>query len=250
MNVVMRLEPGTDKQGRPESCGVLELRPGEVTTVAGPTGSGKTRLLADIERLTPGDSPTGRKVVLSGVPDEVLQSGFAVGRISQAMQFFLDLTVREFVKMHAQARGNGDKDPTNEDLAEMVANQANRLAGEPFQVDQPLATLSGGQARALMVADVVLVADAPVLLIDEIENAGIDRHAALEFLIEERRIVLIATHDPLIMLKSDRRLVMAEGGIRHVIDTSDGERAEVERLTRIDREMAVLRDQLRRGGTL
>lgn len=243
--VTLVLEPGRDKMGRPETCGTLAFLAGQVVAICGPTGSGKTRLLSDLERLSPGDSPTARRVVLSGVAPERVDAGFAVGRISQTMQFFLDLTVAEFVAMHRDARGvDGELAP------ESVIAAANGLAGEPMRADQPLAALSGGQARALMVADLVLVADAPVLLIDEIENAGIDRHAALEFLVRRNRLVFLATHDPLIALRADLRLILGEGGIRRVIRTTEEERRTAARLELADREVRDLRERLRRGEAL
>lgn len=243
--VTLVLEPGRDKAGRPEACGTLTFQAGQVVGIVGPTGSGKTRLLSDLERLSPGDSPTGRKVALSGVPRARMDAGFAVGRISQTMQFFLDLTVAEFVTMHRDARGTG-----GDGTPDAVLEAANALAGEPMRADQPLAALSGGQARALMVADLVLVADAPVLLIDEIENAGIDRHAALEFLVRRNRLVFLATHDPLIALRADVRLALGEGGIRQVLPTTPGERDVMGRLDAADRELRGLRERLRRGETL
>ncbi len=243
--VRLRIQPGSDKGGVAEPVDAMEFVPGQVIAIVGPTGSGKTRLLADIERLTPGDSPTRRVVTLSGVDPAVLEAGHAVARISQSMQFFLDLTVAEFVAMHADARGLPGPPPTDE-----VLGWANRLAGESFRADQPLASLSGGQARALMVADVVLVSNAPVLLIDEIENAGVDRHAALDFLVAKSRLVFVATHDPVIALRAGCRLVLGNGAIRARLDTSPAERRRLRALSVADRHLAELREALRVGASL
>lgn len=241
----LRIEAGRDRDGRPEGFDVLEFRAGQVVALVGPTGSGKTRLLADIERLSQGDSPTGRRVSLTGTAGRTGRGRHAVARISQTMQFFLDLTVREFVEMHAQARADGGPVAIEE-----VCRWTNALAGEPVSPDQPLAALSGGQARALMVADLVLVSRSPILLIDEIENAGIDRHAALRFLIRKERLVFVATHDPLIALRSHARLVLGGGGVRKVLATTPGERALARRLAARDREVARLREAIRSGRTL
>lgn len=239
----MKIEAGTDKSGAAESYGALSFHGGQVVAICGPTGSGKTRLLSDMERLSQGDSPTRRKVSLTGVDEKLVESGFAVGRISQTMLFFLDLSVDQFIEMHVAARSaNTDKSA--------VINAANNLAGEPMSGSQPLATLSGGQARALMVADLVLVANAPVLLIDEIENAGIDRHAALEFLVKENRLVFLATHDPLIALRAHKRLILGEGAIKQVIETSPGELQTAAKLEATEREVKELRRRLRYGESL
>jgi ABC-type lipoprotein export system ATPase subunit len=243
--ILLTVHAGRDKHGRPEPYETLEIAAGETVAIVGATGSGKTRLLADIERLSPGDSPSGRRVTLAGVPDAVVQDGFAVARITQSMQFFLDLSAADFVAMHLQARGTAGR----VDLSAVVA-QANRLAGEPFDAATPLASLSGGQARALMIADVLGIGDAPVLLIDEIENAGIDRHAALDVLGGADRLVFLATHDPLLALRADARMVLGGGAVRAVIATTPGERRLAGSLARADRRTRALRDALRQGETL
>jgi hypothetical protein len=64
------VKAGRDKDGRPESRDI-HLAAGDVVSVVGPTGSGKSRLLADIECLAQGDTPSGRRVLLDGrAPDE------------------------------------------------------------------------------------------------------------------------------------------------------------------------------------
>ena len=243
--IKLRVEAGTDKRGKQEGFGTVEFHSGQVIALVGPTGSGKTRFLADVERLSAGDSPTRRRITLTGVPKELVSAGHAVARISQSMQFFLDLTARGFIDMHISARGRRPEPDVSS-----VIGWANHLAGEPIDPDQPLAALSGGQARALMVADMVLVSDSPVLLIDEIENAGIDRYAALSFLLSKDRLVFVATHDPLIALRSGHRLVLGEGAIRQVLETTPGERKRAQQLARTERRVAAMRDQLRSGEVL
>lgn len=55
--------PGRNKNGEKEFFSV-DLKKGEMTAIVGPTGSGKSRLLADIESLAQGDTPTGRKILV------------------------------------------------------------------------------------------------------------------------------------------------------------------------------------------
>lgn len=68
--------------------------------------------------------------------------------------------------------------------------------------------LSGGQSRALMVADVAIISNSPIVLIDELENAGIRKHDALEALAGHGKIVMVVTHDPVLALMTDKRIVM------------------------------------------
>ncbi len=233
------IKPGTDKNGKKENIRELVFSSGSVVAVVGPTGSGKTRFLDDIERLAQSDSPTGRHISISGHTPRKIMS---VTRISQTMQFFLDLTVREFIEMHALLY---EKKASR--IVPSVLEAANNLAGEPFSADQPLCSLSGGQARALMVADAVLISAAPILLIDEIENAGIDRQKALEFLLKKRTITFIATHDPLIALRTDVRLVFKSGGIQKVIKSNDQDERMAKRLATMDAEINEIRNGIRNG---
>jgi ABC-type lipoprotein export system ATPase subunit len=90
----------------------------------------------------------------------------------------------------------------------------------------------------------------PAVLIDEIENAGIDRKKALELLVKKEKITLISTHDPLLALMGNRRIVMKNGGIARVIESSPEEKENLKRLEINDNKMANLKDHLRRGEEL
>jgi ABC-type antimicrobial peptide transport system, ATPase component len=127
---------------------------------------------------------------------------------------------------------------------------ANTLCGEPMTETSLLQRLSGGQTRALMIADIALVSDAPVVLIDEVENAGIDKHLAVETLGGHGKITVIATHDPVLMLSSPKRLVMAMGGMRRLYVMDEAEKRCREKLETLDRVLLAAREHLRRGERL
>ena len=101
-----------------------------------------------------------------------------------------------------------------------------------------------------MIADVALLSASPIVLIDEIENAGIDRRRALELLVASDKIVLMSTHDPILALHADRRIVIAAGAVAEVIETGAGERRHLAALERYDRLMSDVREHLRRGDRL
>ena len=121
---------------------------------------------------------------------------------------------------------------------------------ESFGPDMPLTGLSGGQSRALMIADCAVLSDAPIVLIDEIENAGIHRRRALNALTGENKIVLMATHDPVLTLLADRRLVIRGGGISAVLEKSDAERAALREAEAMDARLMQMREALRSGARL
>ncbi|MDR1815579.1 MAG: ATP-binding cassette domain-containing protein [Clostridiales Family XIII bacterium] len=241
---------GRDKAGAPEEA-ELRLVPGDAVSVVGPTGSGKSRLLADIECLAQGDTPTGRRVLIDDAPvdeDERFRlGGKLVAQLSQNMNFVMDLTVAEFLEMHARSRMPDSADSDVEAACAHCFERANGLAGERFAQDTKVTQLSGGQSRALMIADCAYLSRSPVVLIDEIENAGVDRREALALLSSREKIVLISTHDPLLALEADRRVVIRGGGIRQVIETDEEERSALAALEAIDRTLREARQQLRYG---
>jgi ABC-type lipoprotein export system ATPase subunit/nitroreductase len=240
---------GIDKNGAEERL-ELVLEAGDVLCIVGPTGSGKSRLLADIECLAQGDTPSGRRILIDGVPPDPKRrwagSGKLVAQLSQNMNFVVDLAVGEFIAMHADCRMVSDRDAV---VREVIAC-ANDLAGEQFSAEVSLTQLSGGQTRALMIADAALLSASPIVLIDEIENAGIDRKRALDLLVAREKIVLISTHDPILALIGDRRIVIGNGAVTAIIETSAREKANLVALDRIDRGLMQLRQQLRYGGRI
>ncbi|MCK9995888.1 MAG: ATP-binding cassette domain-containing protein [Candidatus Krumholzibacteria bacterium] len=241
---------GRAKDGSPEPVTELTVKVGEVICIVGPTGSGKSRLLADIEWVARGDTPTGRHVTINGqVPDDKWRFSSEyklVAQLSQNMNFVMDLSVEEFLNLHAESRLATDP----QEKIQRIWNWANELAGEPFALDTPVTSLSGGQSRALMIADTAVLSSSPVVLIDEIENAGIDRQQALDILIREEKIVLMATHDPILALMGDRRVIINNGAMQKVIEPSEAERANLKELRALDAKLMSLRHRLRMGERL
>lgn len=246
----LTLLPGTNKFKEPEEYERLHIQQGEIVAIVGPTGSGKSRLLADIEWTADKDTPTRRSVLINEkTPDKKwrFSSGNKlVAQLSQNMNFVMDLTVQEFLELHAASRMIEDI----EGAIDKIIMAANKLAGESFELDTPITSLSGGQSRALMIADTAILSESPIVLIDEIENAGIDRKKALKLLVKEEKIVLIATHDPILALMADRRIIIHHGGISDIIETTDEEKQMLVELEKLDYYMMEQRTLLRQGQRL
>jgi len=232
---------GLTKTGKREPVRELDIRCGDVVALVGPTGSGKSLLLSDIEQMAEADTPSGRTISIDGNGLGAERNG-RVAQLSQTMNFVLDMQVGDFLQLHASSQGL-----TGKAVIDRVVSLTNSLAGEPVSPDTNMNMLSGGQSRALMIADIAVISDAPVVLIDEIENAGIDKLQALDLLSAQGKIIVFASHDPLIILRAERRVVMRNGGMAQIVATRQEERTLLERLTAWDRQVTALRESLRSG---
>jgi len=236
---------GVDKCGNQDLVDEIEISRGEIIGIVGPTGSGKSTLISDIEQFALGDTPTGRSILINGqVPKNEQRYDprkKLVAQLSQNMHFLADMPVGEFLRMHAKSRGK------DQNQADRVIELANTLTGEPISPEFQLTILSGGQSRALMVADIAVISDSPIVLIDEIENAGIKKQEALRLLSGEGKIVVVVTHDPMLALMATRRIVMKNGGITKVISTSNEEQKIFLDIERVDGWLTGLRETIRQG---
>lgn len=162
------------------------------------------------------------------------------------MNFLTDLTVEDFLELHLQARG----EKINLKLIKEVINEANEITGEPINLKMNLLDLSGGQSRALMISDLANISISPIILIDEIENAGIKKERAIRTLIKEGKIVLIVTHDPSLALNADKRIIINNGGIVKIIKTTAREKGIAHYLNWVENYILGIREKIRQGERL
>jgi ABC-type lipoprotein export system ATPase subunit len=243
---------GRGKTGTPEPVLQVHFRMGDVVSIVGPTGSGKTTLINDIELFANANTPTGRRVLINDntPPPEYRDNPVSnpIALITQHTTFLSDLPVREFLCTHARIR-TADHSQIQAMLARTLAF-ANDLTGEPIVLESRMTELSGGQTRALLIADATIICNTPIVLLDEVENAGIHRTRALELLRAYRKIFIFVTHDPRIALLSDYRIVMQGGVMTKVLQTDEQERHCSVHVTRLDDLLSSLRDKIRRGQRL
>ncbi len=241
------VQAGKRKDGQQETLSELTVKAGETLAIVGPTGSGKSQLLSDIEQLAQADTISERTIHINGsMPgNEELATGL-VAQLTQKTSFILDCSVESFLELHAQSKGKTD----DKALVAKVMEKANSLSGEPISASANLQVLSGGQSRALMIADMAYISNSPIILIDEIENAGIDKLSALRVLTDSNKPIFISTHDPVLMLMVSQRLVMKNGGMESLFRTSLEEKKFLEALKTMDDHLTTTRDQLRNGEIL
>jgi len=206
---------GTGARARPVLRGIdLEVAPGEVLLVEGPSGGGKTTLLSVAAGLLRPDrgevwlagsrldtaSPAGRRGIRSR----------HVGFVFQRANLVEGLTVLENVAVAGAIAGMG--------RGEAIASALVLLGrlGLDALADRPVHTLSGGEehrvalARALVHRPTVVFADEPTGQLDrasgqEVARALADQARALGV------AVLIASHDPRLRPIAHRRLWMEDG---------------------------------------
>jgi ABC-type lipoprotein export system ATPase subunit len=243
---------GRGKSGDPEPVERIDLQMGNVASIVGPTGSGKTTFINDIELFADGDTPSMRRVLINGErpPKEYRHdpSKNPIALITQHTTFLSDLPVGEFLHTHASVRAV--KNTHQDELIEATIAFANQLTGEAIPLDARMTELSGGQTRSLLIADATVICDTPIVLLDEVENAGINRSRALELLRQQRKIFIFVTHDPRIALLSDFRIVVSEGRVMKILGTNVEERKLATRVSRIDDILGSLREKLRLGHEL
>jgi ABC-type lipoprotein export system ATPase subunit len=239
---------GYGKLGQKEEVSKVEFKMGDVVSIVGPTGSGKTALINDIELFANANTPSRRTVLINGTLPAVEltedPSKNPVALITQHTNFLSDLPVSTFLRTHAKIRAPQQSEAIVEETLEF----ANQLTGEPIIPDNSMTELSGGQTRALLIADAVVIGNSPILLLDEIENAGIHRTRALELLRHYEKIFIFVTHDPRIALLSDFRIVMAQGAMQKLIAADAEEKAVAEEIKKLDDLMLGFRKQLWEGG--
>ena len=243
---------GYGKAGEGEPVHSVQFKMGDIVSIVGPTGSGKTTLINDIELFANQDTPTGRKILINGIPpaEEYRNnpSRNPIALITQHTTFLSDLPVHEFLTTHAQIRTEDQSL-----IVQMVQDCltfANKLTGEPIALHSRMTELSGGQTRSLLIADATIICNTPIVLLDEVENAGIHRTRALELLRQHRKIFMFVTHDPRIALLSDFRVVMQNGVMTKVIHTQDQERRYSVKVSRLDDILSSLREKIRLGEEL
>jgi ABC-type lipoprotein export system ATPase subunit len=240
---------GHGKDGNPEPVERIDFKMGDVVSVVGPTGSGKTTLINDLELFAYANTPTGRRILINGVrPPHEYRDDPAhnpIALITQHTSFLSDLPVGEFLTTHARIRSSDTR--AVEDAIERTLAFANQLTGEPVATEIRMTELSGGQARALLIADAAIICNTPIVLLDEVENAGIHRTRALELLREYRKIFIFVTHDPRIALLSDFRIVMQGGRVTKLAHTGDAEKLLSVKVSKLDDMLSHLREKLRQG---
>lgn len=141
----------------------IEVNDGEIVTLIGANGAGKTTILHTItglKKATSGSVIWDDTNLLTEEPSKIITHG--VAHVPEGRHVFVDMTVRENLEMGAYMYGRKDKDKVIERMDHVferfprLKERQNQLAG----------TFSGGEQQMLAVGR-ALMSDPKIILMDE-----------------------------------------------------------------------------------
>src|SRR5512143_510729 len=207
----------------------LEIKKGELVSIAGPSGSGKTTLLSILGLL---DSPTGGRYLLGGEPasdlspsQRALMRNRRIGFIFQSFNLIGDLTVYENVELPLTYRGM----PPSERRQRVEA--ALERVGMGHRARHMPGQLSGGQQQRVAVARAV--AGEPLILLADEPTGNLDSKtgdAVMELLAELHRggaTICMVTHNPAYTRYATRTVTLFDGRVVEEHDLAH-EKARIE----------------------
>ncbi len=194
----------------------LAIAQGEFVVISGPSGSGKTTLLNIIGGL---DIPSHGEIVLdgerlTGLPESKLSRirRDHIGFVFQAYNLLPVLTARENIEYVMKLQGT-----SREKACKRSLEVAQKLGIETFLEKLPH-QLSGGQQQRVAVARAV--AATPKLILADEPTANLDSKSASSLIDmmqklnrEENVTILISSHDPMVIEKARRSIVLKDGKI-------------------------------------
>jgi putative ABC transport system ATP-binding protein len=196
----------------------LAVERGEMVAIMGPSGSGKTTLLSMLGCIL---RPTSGRVILAGrdvtdldEKERPLLRRRHIGFIFQTFNLFSSLTAQENVEVALNLKGLHGKAARGEALRLLegvgLVPRARHLPRD----------LSGGEKQRVSIAR-ALAGDPPLILADE-PTGNLDWKSGqriMEILQnaakEDRRSVVVVTHDSRIEALADRILSLEDGRIRN-----------------------------------
>jgi len=192
----------------------LELAAGELAGLAGPSGSGKTTLLHLLASI---DTPTGGAVRLLGREVSGLSRGEraalrlrSVGLVFAEHNLSPVLTLAENVELPLALAGRGDAAARAAAALERleIGGLGRRFPGQVSSGQRQRAAV----ARALAGEPAVLLLDEPTAHLDSAAAAGLV--GSVSALVRERQVAaLLASHDPAVLGRCDRVLVLRDGAL-------------------------------------
>ena len=194
----------------------LEIGQGEIVALVGPSGSGKSTLLHIAGLL---DTPTSGTIEIAGQNATKMSDAGrtklrqkTIGFVYQSHLLLPDFNALENVMMPQLIAGVKEKE------AEARAKELLKEVGLSHRLTHRAGQLSGGEQQRVAIARAL--ANSPALLLADEPTGNLDPKTADEVFDTFLRIVrqtglsaLLATHNPDLAQKMDRRISVVEGCI-------------------------------------
>jgi putative ABC transport system ATP-binding protein len=192
----------------------LAFYPGQMALVMGPSGSGKTTLLSTLGcLLKPNEGKvvmTGRDVTQFSEDERGKLRQQNIGYIFQAFRLFRSLSALENILLAMDISGRKGK------ASRQIAMDALETVGLADRRHLKPKELSGGEkqrvaiARALINNPQIILADEPTASLDG-KAGGQIAEMMLQIAEEQRRLVVVVSHDPRMVHFGHRMIKMQDG---------------------------------------
>ncbi|CAI9089255.1 OLC1v1023795C1 [Oldenlandia corymbosa var. corymbosa] len=199
-----------------------EVKPGELTAIAGPSGAGKTTLLEILAGVTVPSSGITGDVLVNDRPLNVVHFRRISGYVTQDEALFPHLTVEETLVYSARLRLRCGPEAARERVTELLKELGlDHVAGTRIGSESSRG-ISGGEKRRVSIG-VDLVHDPAVVLIDE-PTSGLDSKSALNLMLllksmakKQGKTILISIHQPgyRILELFDKVILLSDGILLH-----------------------------------
>jgi multiple sugar transport system ATP-binding protein len=193
----------------------LDVGPGELLVVLGPTGAGKTTLLRTIAGLETADSGT---VLMAGRDvSDAPPAERDVALVFQNFSIYPDRTVRGNLEFSLRAPPRpGAAKPTKQEIADRVAWAAKLLRIEEL-LDRPASRLSGGQMQRVAIGRAIVRRPRLFLMDEPLTNldAKLRESLRVELVLLQRTLktpMVYVTHDQAEALSMGDRVVVLDRG--------------------------------------
>ncbi|KAL6286335.1 hypothetical protein ACE6H2_010725 [Prunus campanulata] len=198
-----------------------DARPGEITTIAGPSGAGKTTLLEILAGMIPLNNIVGQ-VLVNEQPMNAQYFRRISGYVTQDEALFLLLTVKETLMYSARLRLRGELETATSKVEKLLDELGLEHIANVRVGSKSNRGISGGEKRKVSIG-VDLVHDPVVLLLDE-PTSWLDSASALDVALllksmaaEQGKTIVLTIHQPgfRILELFNQILLLSNGTLLH-----------------------------------